>query len=54
MPYGVYAPMVQNCMNRDTFKFARRYIHFADNTKYKKRNDPIFDPLFKIRGVLEK
>ena len=32
MPYGVYAPMVQHFMNRDTFEFARHYIHFTDNT----------------------
>ena len=48
MPYGLYAPMVQNCMNRDTFIFVRRYFHFLDNDKCKKKNHASFDPLFNI------
>ena len=54
MPYGIYAPMVHNCMNRDTFIFVRRYIHFVDNDKCKKKNHASFDPLFKIWGILDK
>ena len=54
MPYGVYVPMVQNCMNRDIFIFVRRYIHFADNDTCKEKNDPLFDPLYKVRGIMDK
>ena len=54
MPYGVYAPMIQNCMNRDTFIFVRRYIHFTDNGTCKEKNDPLFDPLYKVRDIMDK
>ena len=54
MPYGVYAPMIQNCMNRDSFKFVRRYIHFTDNDTRKEKNDPLLDPLYKVRGIMDK
>ena len=48
---GVYVPMVRNTMPKNTFHFARQYIHFADNSDAKNHSD---DPLYKIRHIVKK
>ena len=54
MPYGIYCPQIQNAMSRNAFEFLRRYIHFDDNRNAKSRSHPLFDPLWKIKWILEK
>ena len=40
-------------MRRDAFEFLRRHIHFADNHKQKRQGETGYDPLFKVRYVLD-
>ena len=54
MPYGIYCPPIQNAMTKNAFEFLRRHLHFDDNRNAKPRNHPCYDPLWKIRFVLEK
>lgn len=41
-------------MRHDAFEFLRRHIHFADNNKQKLQGEMGYDPLFKVRCVLDK
>nr|XP_039255146.1 piggyBac transposable element-derived protein 3-like [Styela clava] len=41
-------------MGRKRFDKLRNYIHMVDNTNLKQKGDPDYDPLFKVRPVLEK
>ena len=52
-PYGVSVPFIQNSMPRNAFDFMRRYIHFVDNRDRRKDGEPGYDPLFKVRPVLD-
>ncbi len=52
-PYGISMPYVQNTMQRDTFEFLQRYIHFADNYQWQKQSDNNYDPLIKVTYVLK-
>uniref|UniRef100_UPI00358E218E piggyBac transposable element-derived protein 3-like n=1 Tax=Myxine glutinosa TaxID=7769 RepID=UPI00358E218E len=45
---------VTGVMSRKRFDHLRTYIHMNDNTNLKKKGDPGYDPLFKVRPVLEK
>jgi hypothetical protein len=36
-PYGYSIPYIQNAMTEPHFIFLRRFLHFADNPKQKKR-----------------
>jgi hypothetical protein len=53
MPHGIYTPFVQNTMSRAGFTFIRRYLHFADNNTSKKKGEPGYDTLCKVRGIME-
>ena len=52
-PYGVSIPLLRNVMTRDAYKFMRRYIHFCDNSKKKKKGEKGYDPLFKVSNALD-
>nr|XP_005159764.1 piggyBac transposable element-derived protein 3-like [Danio rerio] len=41
-------------MGRKRFDNLRTYIHMNDNTNVKQKGEPGYDPLFKVRPVLEK
>ena len=51
-PHGISLPYVQNMMSRNAYEFLRRHIHFADDSKRKKKGLRGYDPLFKVRYVL--
>ena len=40
-------------MRRDAFEFLRRHIHFAENDQRKNAGESGYDPLFKVRYVLD-
>jgi hypothetical protein len=52
-PYGYSIPYIQNAMPEEYFIFLRRFLHFADNSKRKKRGEDGHDVLFKVRHVLD-
>ena len=54
MPYGIYAPWVQNAMTRDAFKECRRLIHLCGDVHVRHRVTSKYDPLAKVRYVLDK
>ena len=54
MPYGIYAPWVQNTMTRDAFKECRRLIHLSGDIHVRHRVTSQYDPLAKVRYVLDK
>ncbi|KAJ0000608.1 hypothetical protein NQD34_012450 [Periophthalmus magnuspinnatus] len=45
---------VATVMGRKRFDHLRTYIHMNDNTNVKQKGEPGYDPLFKVRPVLEK
>ena len=51
--YTRYEPITSQ-MSRDSFETIKRFLHFNDNLKDKKRDDETRDRLFKIRSVFEK
>lgn len=51
-PYGFSTALVMNVMTRDAFRFIRRFIHFADNSRMPKKGAANYDPLYKINPVL--
>jgi hypothetical protein len=52
-PYGLSIPYVRNSMQRDAFEFIHRHIHFVDNHKQKCESELGYDPLFKVRYVID-
>ena len=54
MPYGLYAPWIQNVMTQDSFKNCRRFIHLSDVITPNRRVTSGYDPLSKIRYVMKK
>ena len=52
-PYGYSIPYIQNSMTEPCFIFLRRFLHFADNSKWKKRGEAGHDVLFKVCHVLD-
>ena len=52
-PHGLALPYVMNTMSRSAFEFLRRYIHFADNNKANPKGTTGYDPLFKVKYVLD-
>ena len=49
----IVPPPIQNAMSKNAFEFLRRYLHFDDNRNKKPHTHPSYDPLWKIRWVLE-
>lgn len=45
---------IATVMERKRFDNLRTYIHMNDNTNVKQKGEPGYDPLFKVRPVLEK
>ncbi|XP_055087231.1 piggyBac transposable element-derived protein 3-like [Periophthalmus magnuspinnatus] len=45
---------IATVMGRKRFDHLRTYIHMNDNTNVKQKGEPGYDPLFKVRPVLEK
>ncbi|KAK7135513.1 hypothetical protein R3I94_014246 [Phoxinus phoxinus] len=45
---------IATVMGRKRFDNLRTYIHMNDNTNVKQKGEPGYDPLFKVRPVLEK
>lgn len=52
-PYGLNIPHIKNSMPRDAYKFMRRYIHFADNSRRVARGKEGYDLLFKVKYPME-
>ena len=52
-PHGLAIPYVRNSMTSMAYEFMRGCIHFVDNDKKKEAGQPGYDPLFKVRTVLE-
>ena len=53
MPYEIYAPWVQNAMKRDAFTECRRLIHLCGDIHVRHRITSKYDPLAKVRYVLD-
>ena len=53
LPYGINYPPFRNSMSRTAFEFMRKSIHFADNDNHKPRGHIQYDPLFKIRILID-
>ena len=45
--------LIADVMSRNRFETILRYIHFNDNAMMKKKNDEGYDPLFKVRPLLD-
>jgi len=52
--HGVYYPIVQNAMTRNTFEFLQRFTHFENKIKSKPSANRSYDPLWKIRAFMGK
>ena len=52
-PHGLSTPYVKNAMSRNEFEFMRRNIPFSDNSKIKQKGVCSYDPLFKVRYMLQ-
>ena len=52
-PQRMNVPILGNVMKRDVFTFIRRFIHFCDNGKAKKKGQPGYDALFKVSYTLD-
>ena len=46
-------PLIADVMSRNRFESLLQYVHFNDNCKMKKKDHPEYDPLFKVRPLLE-
>ena len=46
-------PKFGKIMARNKFQSIRAFIHFADNTTMKKRNEDGYDTQFKIRPIID-
>ena len=51
MPYGIYAPWIQNSMTQDAFKHCRRFIHLSGVITPNHRVTSGYDALGKIRYI---
>ena len=52
LPYGFYYPPIANAITRDAFEFMRCHIHFVENREKKKPGEKGYDPLFKVRKIM--
>ena len=52
-PYGISHPYIQNALTGNSFEFMRRYFHPALNKREIPKGKKGYDPLFKIRFVLD-
>ena len=50
---GTRYELIASAMSRDRFESLKKFLHFNDNTKDKKRDDETRDRLFKIRLLFE-
>ena len=50
---GTRYELIASAMSRDRFESLKKFLHFNDNTKDKKRDDETRDRLFKIRPLFE-
>ena len=56
--YWTKEPMLQSpwfpsVMSLKKFQAISRFLHFSDNSAAPSRDDPTYDPLWKIRSVIE-
>lgn len=51
-PRTRYSP-VADCISYKKFADLQKYLHFNDNTKMKKKSEQGYDPLFKVRPILD-
>lgn len=51
--YGVSVPFVQNTMTKKAFYFLRNFMHFSVTQDRKRRGQRGYDPLFKVRPIIE-
>lgn len=51
--YRLDVPVIQNTMPRNSFTFLRQYIHFSIGSEQKPQGDPKYDPLFKVRFIID-
>ena len=51
-PHGYGLAYVRNSMTANAFEFMRSFIHFANNNERAPRNHPNYDPLHKVRHML--
>jgi len=52
-PYGLSIAWIRNTMSRDSYNQLRRFIHFVDNTNLASCHEPTWDPLQKIRPIID-
>jgi hypothetical protein len=52
-PRGLSFRYIKNAMTRDAFEYMKRFLHFADNSTRKGRDEEGYDPLFKVTPALE-
>ena len=50
---GTRVPQIANHVSRTKFDMVKSFLHFTDNTKLKKQGDNGYDPLQKVRPVLD-
>lgn len=53
-PYRLSIAYIYNTMPQKAFEFLRHYIHFTDNEKKRDKNHPDYNPLYKVKNVLDK
>ena len=46
--------LIADAMPRNRFELLLRYIHFNDNSQMKPRDDPEYDPIFKVSPLLNR
>ena len=44
---------IKSTMPRNRFKTINRFLHLADNAFLRRRGDPNYDPIFKVRPIVE-
>jgi hypothetical protein len=52
-PHGLYMPYIQNSMTRNAYEFMWRYIHFCDNNKRKAKGKSGYNPLLKVKWIMD-
>ena len=52
-PFGLYAPWIQNTMSKNAYEAVRRFIRFVKEEQRFKKGDANYDPLYKVRPVID-
>ena len=52
-PHGPLIPWIQNAMPRDRFEQIRRFLHFTDSDRTRKKGEAGYDPLQKIKFFMD-